>query len=91
MKTEEQYLFDCLKLVFKSWVIESTIEEENYTLTLISPEGRDNGYIFQVFEPIKGRGSEIVLAAHRRLLIEGIEFLVKSYNKDKERKNTTKL
>lgn len=84
MKTEEQYLLDCLHLVFKGWTIETTIEnkDRDYILTLISPEGKDKGWTIQAF-------GETRLEAHRALLIDGIEFLVKGYNKDKEKLQST--
>lgn len=82
MKTEEQYLLDCLHLVFKGWTIETTVDNDGYILTLISPEGKDKGWTIQAF-------GETSLEAHRALLIDGIEFLVKGYNKDKEKLQST--
>lgn len=78
MKTEEQYLLDCLHLVFKGWTIETTREDGNYILILISSEGRERGWAIEAF-------GETSLEAHQHLLIDGIEFLVKGYNKDKEK------
>lgn len=79
MKTEEQYLLDCLHLVFNGWTIETTIEENgDYILTLISSEGRDKGWTIEAY-------GETSLVAHQHLLIDGIEYLVKWDNKDKEK------